>query len=288
MELPVIHNESELPTLQCEPGSNDTPRSRLCDCVGVVCSSACAINCAAIPFLIGWLPALGLSWLADEGFHQWMVGICFLMAVAAVIPGYRRHRRKLVPLLAIAGVSVLATGAFAVTDDCCQQGVAALDASADAVRDECCAAPQESNTPARNNTPDCCKHGEHQANQVTSATLASVMTLPNPSETTPSETTAESARPACCTDQPGCEDEVPQADGTSTALASAALSDVMQEQVNVATAGVAISGLPDNDASQANGWLDWLASLLTPLGGCLLVAAHLMNRRCCDCCEKPA
>ncbi len=282
MELSVIKEEAEQSATQVGADSDDSPRSRLCDCVGVVCSCACAVHCAAMPFVIGWLPALGLSWLADEGFHQWMVGICFLMAIAAVLPGYRRHRRKLVPLLAIAGVSVLATGAFAVPDECCRQDVAAADACT-GTGDECCEASHESSESASTEVPACCKHDEHEANQDAGAKLTSASV-----SSAAADTAANSAKPACCEDHAGCEHGSSHNDGTTKVLSNLASSDATQNELNVVTAGASLSGLSAADASGANGWLDWLASLLTPLGGCLLVAAHLMNRRCCDCCERPA
>ncbi|MEM6364443.1 MAG: MerC domain-containing protein, partial [Planctomycetota bacterium] len=50
------------------------------DFVGVVASIACAIHCAAMPFVIAYLPAMGLSFLADEAFHKWMAVACFAIA----------------------------------------------------------------------------------------------------------------------------------------------------------------------------------------------------------------
>lgn len=42
------------------------------DWLGMIASIGCAIHCAAMPFVIAYLPALGLSFLADEAFHKWM------------------------------------------------------------------------------------------------------------------------------------------------------------------------------------------------------------------------
>ena len=41
------------------------------DFAGIAASLGCAIHCAAMPFVIGYLPNLGLTWMAREGFHQW-------------------------------------------------------------------------------------------------------------------------------------------------------------------------------------------------------------------------
>ena len=53
------------------------------DWAGMLASIGCAIHCAAMPLVIGYLPLLGIGWLADESFHQVMTGICFVLAAAA-------------------------------------------------------------------------------------------------------------------------------------------------------------------------------------------------------------
>ena len=52
------------------------------DWIGVAASLLCAIHCAAMPFVVGFLPLLGLSFLADPSFHQWMVAVCLALAAA--------------------------------------------------------------------------------------------------------------------------------------------------------------------------------------------------------------
>ncbi|MEM0925351.1 MAG: MerC domain-containing protein, partial [Planctomycetota bacterium] len=38
------------------------------DWIGMIASIGCAIHCAAMPFVIAYLPSLGLSFLSDESF----------------------------------------------------------------------------------------------------------------------------------------------------------------------------------------------------------------------------
>ena len=57
------------------------------DWAGMVASVGCAIHCAAMPFVIAYLPTLGLSFLADEAFHQWMAVGCLTLAFDCVHPG---------------------------------------------------------------------------------------------------------------------------------------------------------------------------------------------------------
>ncbi|MEM6689041.1 MAG: MerC domain-containing protein [Planctomycetota bacterium] len=94
------------------------------DWVGVVASIACAIHCAAMPFVVMALPALGLSFLADESFHKVMVFVCSLLAIAAFVPGFRNHGRKLPLAVGIVGLMLISTAAFAVEDTCCPNCVA--------------------------------------------------------------------------------------------------------------------------------------------------------------------
>ena len=48
------------------------------DGLGMLASIGCAIHCAAMPFVIAYLPALGQSFLAGESFHQAMAISCFI------------------------------------------------------------------------------------------------------------------------------------------------------------------------------------------------------------------
>ncbi|MEC8338833.1 MAG: MerC domain-containing protein [Planctomycetota bacterium] len=82
------------------------------DFAGVTASLACAVHCAAMPLVIAYLPALGLSWMAEEGFHKWMAAICIVLALGAFIPGWRKHRRVSPVLWGFAGLALLMSAAF--------------------------------------------------------------------------------------------------------------------------------------------------------------------------------
>ena len=89
------------------------------DLAGMTASIGCAIHCAAMPLVIAYLPALGLGWLADEGFHQWMAVLCFALAALAFLPGWRKHRSLLPVGFGIAGVFLLTFAAYGLEDGCC-------------------------------------------------------------------------------------------------------------------------------------------------------------------------
>ena len=119
------------------------------DWLGVAASFGCAIHCAAMPFVITFLPVLGLSFLADEGFHQVTVGVCLVLAAAAFVPGWRRHRRFLPAGIAAAGLALISTAAFALEGSCCAACQTAVSQKA----------TEETDTQASDEcTEECCEH----------------------------------------------------------------------------------------------------------------------------------
>ncbi|TWU54758.1 MerC mercury resistance protein [Rubripirellula tenax] len=199
-----------------EPRSASTPSmppaaspSRWQDWFGIVASIGCAIHCAAMPFVISFLPALGLSFLADAAFHRWMALACFVIALAAFVPGFRQHRRWMPAGIAVVGISLITFAAFGFAGDCCAA----------------CELPDSSSVSAAVCTDACCE--------------------------------------LCATD---------------------AVTE--QQSPDVSTAGIAMASFMSPEL------LVRLAPWITPLGGLLLVSAHLLNRRygcLCGCCEaKPS
>jgi len=94
-----------------ETQSNQTsPRrsalAHVADRVGALASFLCALHCAALPFVLALLPALGLGFLADHGFERGFIMCATLFALATLVYGYRRHHARralafLVPALAL-------------------------------------------------------------------------------------------------------------------------------------------------------------------------------------------
>ncbi|KAA1261045.1 MerC mercury resistance protein [Rubripirellula obstinata] len=181
--------------------------SRWQDYIGIVASIGCAIHCAAMPFVISFLPALGLSFLADEAFHRWMALACFVIAMAAFVPGFRQHRRLVPGAIAVVGLSLITVAAYGFAGDCCAS----------------CESPTEPSLTAVACTDACCEK--------------------------------------CVADQ------------------------------EIADLDFADQDFADQDAVASiapPAFLTGLAPWITPLGGMLLVSAHLLNRRygcLCGCCE---
>jgi hypothetical protein len=64
------------------------------DQAGMLASSLCALHCMAMPIVVGVLPLLGLSFLADEQTEWTLIAVAFLLGLSSLLPGYwRRHRR---------------------------------------------------------------------------------------------------------------------------------------------------------------------------------------------------
>lgn len=75
------------------------------DIVGASASLACAVHCAVVALFLGFLPAasvLSAPWI------EWaFLAASTLVGVAALVPGFRRHRRSLPLALFVLGISAL-------------------------------------------------------------------------------------------------------------------------------------------------------------------------------------
>ena len=89
------------------------------DGLGMLASIGCAIHCAAMPFVIAYLPALGQSFLAGESFHQAMAISCLIIALSAFLPGLRKHGSFKPLMIGGVGVSMLSVAAFGWAGECC-------------------------------------------------------------------------------------------------------------------------------------------------------------------------
>ena len=209
------------------------------DFLGIAASVLCAIHCAAMPFVVGFLPLLGLSFLADPSFHKWMVGVCLVLALLAFVPGWRRHRRLQPTIIGLCGLGLISFAAFAGPEDCCPTPCSASVAAADpSATDEECAA-------------SCCSVDE---------------TIPAPDDQG-SETVlvveGESCAAACC---------------DSATPATEAMAD----------SGCSEACCPEDEAvlvtASTGGFMELFWLLMTPVGGVILVTAHLVNHRLgCRC-----
>ena len=75
------------------PPSNHKPLLDHADALGSMLSSLCAVHCICLPALLGLLPVLGLSFLANHTFERVVCVTAVLFASACVWSGCRVHRR---------------------------------------------------------------------------------------------------------------------------------------------------------------------------------------------------
>jgi hypothetical protein len=84
----------------------------LTDLLGTAGSALCIAHCIALPFIVSYLPLLGLGFLAEEATHRTLVLVMLLVAASAFIPGYRVHRKRHVLAWMAVGLGSLFFAAF--------------------------------------------------------------------------------------------------------------------------------------------------------------------------------
>lgn len=199
------------------------------DLVGMVASVGCAIHCAAMPFVIAYLPSLGLNFLAEDAFHKWMAVGCFIIALAAFGPGLLKHGRCTPIIVGSVGLVMISIAAFGYAGECC---VAC----------------------------------ESDATSVSSAAADAFAPVASP------------------VDSEGCTDEG-CTDASCTHCGNESSSIESGDRSIASLSPITISA----PFSASIGLVSRIAPWLTPIGGIVLVGAHLLNRRfgyLCGCCEK--
>ncbi|MDQ3129266.1 MAG: MerC domain-containing protein [Acidobacteriota bacterium] len=73
--------------------------NNLWDKTGITISWVCAAHCLAMPFIISFLPLLGISFLAHEGIEYVIIGFSIVIALITLLPAYFQQHRKIRTLL---------------------------------------------------------------------------------------------------------------------------------------------------------------------------------------------
>lgn len=87
-------------------------KSKNLDRLGITASLACAIHCAALPFLMTSLPLLGLSFLAHSWVEILMICISLFLGFYSLLRSYPLHRKMVPVLTLIAGFALIAAGHY--------------------------------------------------------------------------------------------------------------------------------------------------------------------------------
>jgi len=88
------------------------PLSQVADRVGATASFLCALHCAALPFVLALLPALGLGFLASHTFERWFIAFATTLATTMLVRGYLRHRVPHALMLLAPSLVLLWLGGF--------------------------------------------------------------------------------------------------------------------------------------------------------------------------------
>lgn len=72
------------------------------DQLGIAAFLLCALHCMAVPVVLPFLGALGLSAIARPGFEAGMIVLAALLGFFAITLGFWKHHRKAWPLYTLA------------------------------------------------------------------------------------------------------------------------------------------------------------------------------------------
>lgn len=99
--------------LLSKPGRESERLTGAADRLGAAASLLCAVHCAALPFALALLPALGLGFLASHGLERGFIAFASVLALTMAVLGYRRHRTARAFALLVPGLLLLWIGGFA-------------------------------------------------------------------------------------------------------------------------------------------------------------------------------
>ncbi|UAY51951.1 MerC domain-containing protein [Ferruginibacter albus] len=68
------------------------------DVMGITASVLCAIHCALLPVIVTTLPVFGINIIHNTRFEWGMIALAFFVGSFALIHGYIKHHRSLMPV----------------------------------------------------------------------------------------------------------------------------------------------------------------------------------------------
>lgn len=69
------------------------------DALGITASVACAVHCAILPLLMSSLPVFGIDIIDNSQFEYFMILLAFVIGCFALMHGFRKHHRNILPLM---------------------------------------------------------------------------------------------------------------------------------------------------------------------------------------------
>lgn len=92
-------------------------RQKWLNSAAIGASTLCLIHCLVFPLLIVLLPSLAAFLAVPEAFHVWAIAFAVPTSIAALLTGYRRHRRARPTRFVVPGLLLLGAGAFAAPNE---------------------------------------------------------------------------------------------------------------------------------------------------------------------------
>lgn len=87
------------------------------DLIGFSASTICAIHCAAMPFIIVFLPLIGLQFIANPIVEYAFISSSIIIGSYTFKHGYLNHHRKIYPFaIFLIGITIILIGHFAFHD----------------------------------------------------------------------------------------------------------------------------------------------------------------------------
>ncbi|MBE9601415.1 MerC domain-containing protein [Pedobacter sp. MC2016-24] len=86
------------------------------DQFGMTAAIACAIHCAALPFVITTLPLWGLNFLAHSWVELGMICLSLIIGIWSLTSSYPKHKKALPLLVLLAGFAMIACGHYWLED----------------------------------------------------------------------------------------------------------------------------------------------------------------------------
>lgn len=86
------------------------------DAIGIGASLLCLIHCMAMPVLVAFAPMLVPQFFEGPAAHYILGIVVLTFAILAIGPGYARHKKMPVAVLAVAGVSAVLCATFLMNE----------------------------------------------------------------------------------------------------------------------------------------------------------------------------
>ncbi|MEQ7800474.1 MerC domain-containing protein [Pedobacter sp. ASV1-7] len=83
------------------------------DQLGITASVACAIHCAALPFIITTLPLWGLEFLAHSWVELSMICLSLVIGICSLSTSFPKHEKVLPIMVLVTGFGFIAIGHYA-------------------------------------------------------------------------------------------------------------------------------------------------------------------------------